>query len=89
MHEWILWVTILHEMLWYDSMKKNGILESLLSCHTSMTFYYMDYDMSNGMSFYEYSPCIRRKVIGFYKLHYCSSNEANEFFQILAYFTGH
>ena len=26
-----------------------------------MTFYYMDYDMSNGMSFYEYFPCIRRE----------------------------
>ena len=45
-----------------------------------MTFYYMDHDMSNGMIFNEYSPCIRRKVIGFYKLHYCSSNETNEFF---------
>ena len=29
------------------------------------------------------------KVIGFYKLHYCNSNETDEFFQILAYFTGH
>ena len=47
-----------------------------------MTFYYMDYDMSNGMSFFMNIPFeYVVKVIGFYKLHYCSSNETDEFFK--------
>ena len=47
----------------------------------SITFYYMDYDMWNGMSFHVFSPVYDVETIGFYKLHHCSSNGTNEFFK--------
>ena len=54
-----------------------------------MTFYYMDYDMSNGMSFYEYFSCIHRGGNWFLQVALLQYEWDQQVFQILACFTGH
>ena len=64
--------------------RRIGITESFLSCHTEHNIllhglWHVEWD-EFFMNFSN-SPVYDVKVIGFYKLHHCSSSGTNEFFK--------